>query len=204
MRSVARVSVRLAAAAAAAVLLTAGCSGGSENGEENAPDEAGGSGPDGTVEAAPPSDGTGPSDGTDELNGVWGSPDAGTSAGTLLNIGSGVVTLIEPDGACFGGVVEAAGERVITVTCPDTVTGYGTGVPRLDGDVLTVAWGEGPTQEFTRLADAEVDLGELDLSELEGLDGLENLDPAELDLDGIDWEQLDGILPGGQVELGGN
>jgi hypothetical protein len=202
-----RKSIRLAgpALAAAVALLAAGCSSDSGSGDGDGDDKKKEQ-PDGEQTDSTDPDDADP-DGDAEPGtldgayvGVWGS----SEGDALLRLGSDrVATLILETEACLGGASEAAGQTVIALQCAES-TEYGAGRAEVSGEVLTIDWDGGGEKQYDRLADVDVDLNDLNLGEL-GLEELENFDPSQLDLDGIDLSEIEDLLPPGEsIDIGGD
>jgi hypothetical protein len=194
-------SIRLAGPALAAVvaLLAAGCgSDGDSDGGGDGKDEK----PD--AEQTDPSDADGAEDpatgeGLDSAyHGVWAS-DSGEA---LLRLGGDrIATLVLETGLCVGAASETAGQTMITVQCDEASADadYTVGRATVDGQALTVAWEGAGEHAYSWLADVDVDLAELDLSEL-NLD-FEGFDPSQLDLEGLDLSELEKMLPPGSGDV---
>lgn len=192
-------SMRLAGPAlAAAVLLLAGaCSSGDDGGAEAKDDkpDTEQTDPDGTE--GEDADADGPGGGLDSAyTGVWAS----NTGEALLRLGDdGIAALILESGPCLGAANEAAGQTMVSVRCEQS-TEFTVGIATVDGQQLTIDW-EGTGQRmYTWMADLDVGFGELDLGEL-NLD-FDGFDPGELDLDGIDLSDLEGLLPPGGIDIG--
>ena len=138
-----------AAAALAAVLLT-GCSSGS--GDEG----SAGSTPSPAGEASEAGKDQGDASG---VAGIW-TTQTENNVPTVLSIAGGNAALIGEQ-ACTGSVVTAQKDVTIKLTCPGgaATRTSGRATPSEDGKTLTVDWGKGVEDTFTKSADGKLPEG---------------------------------------------
>lgn len=138
-----------AAAALAAALLT-GCSSDSGAGEAD-----GGTPSEAASGTSAPSEGKG---GAEAVAGVW-TTKTDNGVPTVLSIASGNAALLGEQ-ACTGSVT---GQQDVTIklTCPggDTTRSSGRVTAADDGKTLTVDWGKGVEDTFTKSADGKLPEG---------------------------------------------
>ncbi|MCM2577664.1 hypothetical protein [Streptomyces meridianus] len=138
-----------AAAALAAVLLT-GCS------SDSADDGSAGSTPSPAGEAS--ETGKDRSDASG-VAGVW-TTRTENDVPTVLSVAGGNAALLGEQ-ACTGSVVTAQQDVVIKLTCPGggSARTSGRATPSEDGKTLTVDWGKGVEDTFTKSADGKLPEG---------------------------------------------
>lgn len=185
---------------AAAALLAAGCSSGGDEPDEEQTDPSDAAAEE-SADAADTEDGAG--EGSGRLDpafvGIW----AAESGDALLHLGSdSLATLILDTEACLGAASGAAGQTVVQVQCAGD-SEYGTGRAETSDQVLTITWENGGSQQYQWVADSGIELSGLDLGDL-GIEDLDDFRPEDLDLGGVDLGELEGLLPGGSTGSGGN
>ncbi|MTE20479.1 hypothetical protein F0L17_15455 [Streptomyces sp. TRM43335] len=140
-----RASVRRAGAAVAlaATLLVSGC--GSDGGTDGAEPERTARE---STEAAGPTGG-GAADEEGGVDGTWSSGDGGDAL--VLSVGDGQAALLGAT-ACTGTVSTDADPITLDLTCGDGSSDHTEGTVRsVDGEELTIEWGSGTTDTFTRI-----------------------------------------------------